>query len=232
MPDFAVILPAAGRSTRFGGSISKLLQPLAGRPVLAWTLSTFANRDDVRQIVVATTDPDAIRHCAASLENSALAKLKICPGGACRADSVRLAALACDPSIVWLAVHDAARPLVSQALIDRTFQSALAHGAAAAALAVHLTIKQAAGPLPAPVRQTLARHDLWAMQTPQAMRRQDLIDAFAACPIPLDQVTDDVQLLELAGKPVWLVDGEERNLKITTPLDLQIARALIGSQPT
>ncbi len=119
--------------------------------------------------------------------------------------------------------------MISQAVIDRTFQAALAHGAAAAALAVHLTIKQATGPLPAPVKQTLTRHDLWAMQTPQAMPRQDLLDAFASCPIPLDQVTDDVQLLELAGKCVWLVDGEERNLKITTPMDLRIAEALLDA---
>ncbi len=200
MPDFAVILPAAGRSTRFGGSISKLLQPLAGRPVLAWTLSAFAHRDDVRQIVIATAESDAIRDCAKCLEKSELAKLKICPGGFCRADSVRLAAIACDAAIDWVTVHDAARPLVSQSLIDRTFQAALAHGAAAAALPVHLTIKRAAGPLPAQVEQTVPRHDLWAMQTPQTMRRQDLLDAFAACPIPLEQVTDDVQLLELAGK--------------------------------
>jgi len=228
MPDFAVIIPAAGQSTRFGATTSKLFQHLAGRPVIAWTLSAFANRDDVRQIVVGATDPDAIHDCAKSLEKSALAKIKISPGGTCRADTVRLAALASDPSIAWVAVHDAARPLVSQALIDRTFQAALAHGAAAAALAVHLTIKQAVGPLPAQVKQTVARHDLWAMQTPQAMRRQDLIDAFASCPIPLDQVTDDVQILELARKPVWLVDGEERNLKITTPLDLQIAHAMMS----
>jgi 2-C-methyl-D-erythritol 4-phosphate cytidylyltransferase len=230
MPDFAVIIPAAGRSTRFGGSISKLLQPLAGKPAIAWTLSAFANRADVRQIVVGTTDPDAIRDCAKLLEKSVVAKLKICEGGTCRADTVRVAALASDPSIEWLAVHDAARPLISQPLIDRTFQAALTHGAAAAALPVHLTIKQATGPLPAPVKQTVARHDLWAMQTPQAMRRQDLLDAFTTCPIPLDQVTDDVQLLELAHKPVWLVEGEEQNLKITTPLDLQIALAIIDTR--
>jgi 2-C-methyl-D-erythritol 4-phosphate cytidylyltransferase len=228
MPQFAVIIPAAGQSTRFGASASKLFQPLAGRPVLAWALAAFANRADVHQIVVATTDPNAIHDCAASLDKSALAKLKICPGGTCRADSVRVAALACDPSIDWLAVHDAARPLVSQAVIDRTFQAALKHAAAAAALPVHLTIKQAPSPLPAQVQHTIPRHNLWAMQTPQAMRRKDLLDAFTACPIPLDQITDDVQLLELVNKPVWLVEGEERNLKITTPLDLQIAHTLIS----
>jgi 2-C-methyl-D-erythritol 4-phosphate cytidylyltransferase len=93
-----------------------------------------------------------------------------------------------------------------------------------------LTIKQANGPLPAPVVKTLPRQQLWAMQTPQAMRREDLYNAFLACPIPLPDVTDDVQLLELIGKPVWLVNGEERNLKITTPLDLQIAQALFDAE--
>ncbi|MGD0768774.1 MAG: 2-C-methyl-D-erythritol 4-phosphate cytidylyltransferase [Tepidisphaeraceae bacterium] len=232
MPEFAVILPAAGRSTRFGGSASKLLQPLNGRPVLAWTLAAFAQREDVAQVVVATPDPDAARDCAKFLDDRAAKKLHLCPGGFCRADSVRIAAMASHSSIGWLAVHDAARPLVSQALIDRTFQAALLHGAAAAALPVHLTIKQATGPLPAPVRQTLPRHELWAMQTPQVMPRQDLLDAFSACKVPLDQITDDIQLLELMGKPVWLVDGEERNLKITTPTDLQIAHALIAATPT
>lgn len=115
-------------------------------------------------------------------------------------------------------------------MIDRTFSQAQIHGAVAAASPVHLTIKQATGPLPAPVRQTLPRHELWAMQTPQVMRRSDLLAAFEACPLPLDQVTDDVQLLELAGKPVWLVAGEERNLKITTPMDLEIAGALLQAK--
>ena len=126
-----------------------------------------------------------------------------------------------------IAVHDAARPLVSQGLIGRVLSAAFEHGAAAAALPVHLTIKQAIGPLPAPVQRTLPRHQLWAMQTPQIMRQSDLLEAFDACPIPLSEVTDDVQLLELAGKPVWLVEGEERNLKITTAMDLQMAESLV-----
>jgi 2-C-methyl-D-erythritol 4-phosphate cytidylyltransferase len=228
MPEFAVILPAAGRSTRFGGQISKLFQLLDGRPVLARTLAAFAQRPDVAQIVVASEEADAVRECAKFLNPEEKSKVQICPGGTCRAGSVRAAAMACRDSIEWVAVHDAARPLVSQELISRTFESAVRHGAAAAALPVHLTIKEATGPLPAMVRQTLRRDQLWAMQTPQAMRRRDLLDAFDACPIPLEQVTDDVQLLELADKAVWLVEGEERNLKITTPTDLQIAHALLS----
>src|SRR5580658_7654066 len=164
MPEFAVILPAAGRSTRFGGRISKLFQSLDGRPVLARTLAAFAQRADVAQIVVASEDADAVHDCTKFLDPHEKSKLHICLGGTCRAGSVRAAALACRDSIEWVAVHDAARPLVSQELISRTFQSALLHGAAAAALPVHLTIKQAVGPLPAPVKQTLRRDQLWAMQ--------------------------------------------------------------------
>jgi 2-C-methyl-D-erythritol 4-phosphate cytidylyltransferase len=228
MPEFAVILPAAGRSTRFGAPVSKLFQPLDGRPVLARTLAAFAQRADVAQIVVASENADSVRDCAKFLDAREKSKLHLCAGGTCRAGSVRAAAIACRDSIEWVAVHDAARPLVSQELISRCFEAALLHGAAAAALPMHLTIKQAVGPLPAPVKQTLRRDQLWAMQTPQAMRRRDLLDAFDACPLPLDQITDDVQLLELSGKPVWLVEGEERNLKITTPTDMQIAQALLS----
>ena len=79
------------------------------------------------------------------------------------------------------------------------------------------------------MQKTLPRHQLWAMQTPQIMRRIDLLAAFDACPIPLAEVTYDLQLLELIQKPVWLVQGEERNLKITTAMDLQIAEALMSA---
>jgi 2-C-methyl-D-erythritol 4-phosphate cytidylyltransferase len=73
------------------------------------------------------------------------------------------------------------------------------------------------------VTRTVPRAGLWAMQTPQVMRRAELLEAFERCPIPLEQVTDDVQLLELAGREVWLVEGEERNLKVTTRMDLSVA---------
>jgi 2-C-methyl-D-erythritol 4-phosphate cytidylyltransferase len=128
--------------------------------------------------------------------------------------------------VEWVAVHDAARPLVSDDLITRVFAAAQEHGAAAPAMPVQLTIKQATGPLPARVERTVPRHHLWAMQTPQIARRADLLHAYETCPIPLDQVTDDVQLIELTGGPVYLVAGEERNLKITTATDLAIAELL------
>ena len=89
------------------------------------------------------------------------------------------------------------------------------------------TIKEADGPLPAKVRRTVPRHTLWAVQTPQVMRRSALEAAYAACPVPLGQVTDEAQLLELSGQDVWLAAGEEQNIKITTPDDLRVARAFL-----
>jgi 2-C-methyl-D-erythritol 4-phosphate cytidylyltransferase len=92
---------------------------------------------------------------------------------------------------------------------------------------VNVTIKQATSPLPAVVERTVPRTSLWAMQTPQVTLRPDLLRAYEANSLPLEQITDDVQLLELAQIPVMLVPGDESNLKITTPLDLRIAHELL-----
>jgi 2-C-methyl-D-erythritol 4-phosphate cytidylyltransferase len=154
--------------------------------------------------------------------------VRLVAGGASRAQSVYNGLRAVPEGIEWVAVHDAARPLVSQELITRTLAAAEAHGAAVPALPVALTIKQADGPLPARVERTVPRSTLWAMQTPQIMRRADLLRAFENCPLALEAVTDDAQVLELAGRDVWLVPGEERNLKITTALDLRVAEMLLA----
>ncbi len=215
MPDFAVILPAGGSASRFGRD--KLNEALAGQPVLAHTLQAFVRRSDVACIAVGGRQ-------ALPLDDP---RIIHAPGGTSRAHTVLNALQQVPESIEWVAVHDAARPLISQELIDRTLAAAVEHGAAAPALPVALTIKRAAGPLPAKVIETVPRHELWSMQTPQIMRRGDLLEAYRRCSIPLEQVTDDVQLLELGGLPVWLVPGEESNLKITTPLDLHIAEMLV-----
>jgi 2-C-methyl-D-erythritol 4-phosphate cytidylyltransferase len=219
-PGLAVIMPAAGRSTRFGAGRDKLLEVLDGKAVIARSVDAFASRDDVGLIVIPTNQRERI---APAIEDRAADRVRFCAGGASRAESVLAALRAVPEQFEWVAVHDAARPLVSQALISRAFDAARQHGAAVPALPVTLTVKQAHGPLPARVERTVPRHQLWAMQTPQVMRRDDLLRAFESCPMPLAEITDDAQLLELAGREVWLVDGEERNLKITTAADLRIA---------
>jgi 2-C-methyl-D-erythritol 4-phosphate cytidylyltransferase len=222
MPDFAVILPAAGVSARFGADRDKLLEILDGQSVIARSVHAFLERRDVVQVIIPSRRLDLL---AETLPRDS--RINFCLGGACRAQSVRSGLSRVNEGIDWIAVHDAARPLISQDLIDQTFAAAVEHGAAVPAMPVGLTIKQANGPLPSKVLRTVPRHDLWTMQTPQIARRSDLEKAFEQCPIPLDQVTDDMQLLELAGIEVWLVNGQERNLKITTPLDLAVAGMLL-----
>lgn len=221
MPTFAVILPAGGSSTRFGSN--KLAASLGDCTVFQRTLQLFLRRRDVEQIIVPTATPDLI-------VSEGDPRVIPCRGGACRAESVRNGLGCIATTVEWVAVHDAARPLATDALIDRTLAAAVERGCAAPALPVALTIKETSAPLPARVRRTVPRHNLFAMQTPQIMRRQALLEAFARCPMPLTDITDDVQLLELAGHEVWLVPGEENNLKITTPLDLLVARAILGER--
>ncbi len=223
MPSFALILPAAGKSTRFGGPRSKLLEILDGVAVIARAIQPFLDRADLSRIIIPCGDPDGLREVLPKDP-----RIEFCDGGSTRAHSVLAALKRVPGDVEWVAVHDAARPLISANLIEQSLQAARQYGAAVPAMPVALTIKQADGPLPARVDRTVPRHALWAMQTPQVMRRADLLDAFERCPIPLDQVTDDVQLLELAGHHVWLIPGEERNLKVTTAVDIVLAQWWLG----
>lgn len=218
MPPFAAILAAGGSSSRFGSN--KLTAILHGQSVLWRSVQAFAQRPDVPLVVLSG---------ATFLDAS---KVLCVPGGRCRAESVLNALRAIPDEIRWVAVHDAARPLVSQGLIDRVWSVARQRNAAAApAVPVTATVKRATGPLPATVDETVPRERLWAMQTPQFAPRAQLLEAFDRCPCPLEQITDDLQLLELAGRQVWLVDGDESNLKITRPIDLQIAERLLLTHP-
>ena len=227
MPRFAVILPAAGMSSRFGAGSNKLFETLNGAPLVVMTLRAFLGREDVDAIVVAAPADARWPDSAALRDALADSRVRRCEGGNSRAQSVRNALGHVPREIEWVAVHDAARPLITGALIDRTIDAAVRHGAAVPALPVVPTVKQADGPLPAKVQRTIPRHTLWGVQTPQVMRRAALEAAYGTCPVPLDQITDEAQLLELAGQEVWLVPGEERNLKITTPDDLRVARSLL-----
>jgi 2-C-methyl-D-erythritol 4-phosphate cytidylyltransferase len=221
--ELAVILPAAGRSIRFGAGRDKLLEMLQGRAVIARAVGAFLSRSDVGRILLPTNLGERIEPVLRDESGQIDPRVTFCAGGASRAESVLSALRNVPDRFEWVAVHDAARPLVSGDLIDRTFAAARQHGAAVPSLPVTLTVKQAHGPLPARAERTIPRHTLWAMQTPQIMRRADLLAAYESCPLPLGEVTDDTQLLELAGREVWLVDGEERNLKITTATDMHLA---------
>lgn len=225
MPDpvysqLGVIVTAGGASSRFG--TNKLTARLAGMAVLERTVRAY--QGVAAHVVVALpptagSDPDVTSIVQTFRADASVGF--VFAGGHTRAHTVRNALDSL--STEWVGVHDGARPLVSRGLIDRVVAAAFDTGAAAPAMPVALTIKRAGTTLPTLVKETVPRSNLWAMQTPQVMRRADLLDAYARCPVALKEVTDDVQLLELVGKPVLLVEGEEQNLKITTPTDLHLA---------
>lgn len=227
---FAVLLPAAGKSLRYseGGRGSKLAERIGGRSVLGHSAAAFLCRADVAQVVIATGDEAGARALLGELAGDGRVKFTI--GGANRAQSVLHALMAVRPGVEFVAVHDAARPCVSQGLIDRVFEAARVHGAAGPAMAVTLTIKEAKGPLPAEIVRTVPRKSLWAMQTPQAMRTAELSRAYLGRSQALEEVTDDLQMLELAGRPGVLVEGEEGNLKITHPGDLEVAMRIMAAR--
>jgi len=203
------------------GGTDKLLAPLAGRPVIAHSIAVFAGHPAIDELVVVTSAANlaAVRALVAELAPRA----RVVPGGARRRDSVRagLEALSgCD----YVVVHDAARPLVTAGMIDAALEGAHEAGAALCAVPVTDTVKRSEPS--GRVSSTVTREGLWLAQTPQAFRTELLLRAHRTIGI---DVTDDSALIELLGEPVKLVMGSTRNIKITLPEDLALARALVAA---
>lgn len=212
------IIVAAGSSQRMGGR-DKLLQPLDGRPLIAYAIAAFAAASSIDRIAVVASEAniDAIRAIAGQLAPEAA----VVTGGARRQDSVR-AGLDALGEVEFVLVHDGARPLVNAALIDAALDGARDHGAAICAVPVADTIKKAADD--GSIAATIAREGLWLAQTPQAFRRDLLLRAHDAT---TEDATDDAALVERLGGSVWLAAGSSGNIKVTTPEDIHLAEALL-----
>ena len=223
-PRCTALVAAAGSSTRMGG-INKLLQPLDGVPVLVRTLTALQRAGRIDEIVVAAREEDVVEISRLCRTYGITKCAKVVRGGESRTHSVLLAALEARPDAELLAVQDGARPLVTPELIDAVAEAAARTAAAAPAVPVKDTVKvvRADGT----VDRTLDRDALRAVQTPQifeaSIRKaalQSALEAGAA-------VTDDCSAVERLGKRVYLVEGDEENLKITTPVDLLLAEAIL-----
>ncbi len=215
------IIVAAGRSARMGG-IDKVLQPLAGRPLIAHTLAAFADEPSIDVIAVVASEANWLD--IEALVRTGFGKVAaIVLGGERRRDSVR-AGIDALPDCNLLVVHDGARPLVTAELIRAALAGARETGAALCAVAVTDTVKRAGDD--GLVRGSVAREGLWLAQTPQAFRRALLFRAHEEVDAAVD-ATDDCALVELLGEPVRLVPGSARNLKVTTEADLALAEALL-----
>lgn len=228
MPQFAVILPAAGESRRFRDKhYKKPFAPLSGRAVWLHSAEKFLARKDVKQVVIAVADDDREQFQQKFGANLAILGVDVCAGGAQRADSIQNALALLSESIDHVAVHDAARPCLAEKWIDALFESAVATGAALLATPVAATLKRA--DRRGLVAETVDRTALWSAQTPQAFRRELLEKAYAQR--GGQPATDDAQLVEQMGHPVTLVDGSPLNIKITTRDDLKLAEQILKVLP-
>lgn len=216
-----VVIVAAGSASRMGG-IDKVTAPLAGEPMIVRTVRAFQDCDAVKKIVVVTREDLILpitRLC------SGMSKVKaVVAGGSSRQESVHLGLNALSGEVQLVAVHDGARPLVSWQLIDRVIRAANTYGAAAPAIPVKDTIKVVKGGV---VEQTPDRSNLFAVQTPQVFDFDLLRGALKKVEQEQLQVTDDCSAVEQMGMRVKIVEGDERNLKVTTPMDLKIAQMLL-----
>lgn len=215
------VIVAAGTASRMGG-IDKVMAELDGEPMIARTVRTFQNCDAISEIVVVTR-PDLIVPIMSLCAGFDKVKAVVA-GGASRQESVKLGLNALSNRVQLVAVQDGARPLVSDEVIDRTVRAAHSYGAAAPAVPVKDTIKVAQGGL---VASTPDRSQLRAVQTPQVFDFDLLRGALKKAEAENLTVTDDCSAVEQMGMSVKLVEGDERNIKITTPLDLKMAALLL-----
>ena len=222
----AAVIVAAGSATRMQG-IDKMLVPLAGVPVVLRSVRALAASDCIDSLVIVTRTEcmETLRTLCAEVSKP----VTVVAGGASRPESV-LAGLAALPEGMELAaIHDGARPLVTQTVIAEAVEAAERCGAAAPAVPVHDTIKQAENGL---VRATPERKTLFAVQTPQVFDVKLLKTVLRAAMERGIALTDDCSAVEAAGKPVVLTQGCEENLKITTPVDLTLAEAILKRRKT
>jgi 2-C-methyl-D-erythritol 4-phosphate cytidylyltransferase len=225
---FAVILPAAGRSTRFGDQhYKKPFAPLDGRAVWMHAAEKFTDRNDVKQTILVISPEDRELFQEKFGGPAAFMGVEVVDGGAERADSVAAALARVKPSIDFVAVHDAARPCLAETWIDKVFAAAEKSDAAMLAIPVNGTLKRVAADQT--ITETVPREGLWEAQTPQVFRRQLLLDAYARRGAL--QATDEAMLVEQLGHKVTVVQGSSMNLKITSKDDLRLASAVLKALP-
>lgn len=223
MTKASALIPAAGAGERLGKGVNKAFVEVAGKPILAHTLSVFEACEAVGEIIVVTGEQN-IEAAGEIVGRFGFAKVAdIVTGGAHRQDSVRNGLERVSGDIV--AIHDAARPMVTPEIIASSIERAAEMGACIAAVPVIDTIKSACDGL---VTATVDRSCLYSVQTPQTFRTDLIRRAFDQAYADSFYATDDAALVERMGEPVAIVQGSYENIKITTPSDLQIAECRLA----
>lgn len=228
MAELGVVIPAAGHGKRMGASINKQFIPLAGRPILAHTLSLFEASEYVTEIVIVGSQGDLDTLRALVREQGFKKVSSITLGGKERQESVFAGVKALSPAIQRVAVHDGARPLLTLEELNRFFTEAEESSAAIMAVPVKDTIKRVDSQ--GKVLETPLRETLRAVQTPQVFERALLEEAHRKAAEAGFLATDDAGLVEWLGYPVQTLDGSLENIKITTPEDLTFAESILAKR--
>lgn len=206
-----LILLAGGKGTRMGLNVPKQYYSLSGQPVALHSLKVLEKIEMIEQIVI-VAEPE-FHHLFPGC--------KFASPGERRQDSVWNGLQKMNESISYICVHDAARPFLSAELVEKVLEAAFNVGAAAAAVPLKFSVKQADSN--GKVQQSLDRSTIWEMQTPQVVRKDLMMQGFKLAQYQNLTITDDVGLVELFDHPVQLVMGSYQNLKLTTKEDIQIA---------
>lgn len=223
----SAIVVAAGEGKRIGGDVSKTYLPIAGRPLVLRTLDRIFASPVISDVILVVAAADLVR-CEELLCNDSDLRdrpWRLQAGGATRQQSVQcgLTRLPSDADLVL--IHDGARPFVSQKLLERCIAAAAEKGAVVVGLPARDTIKSVSAD--AWVQSTPERKTLWEIQTPQAFRRDLIVAAHERAARDGLEATDDAMLAEHAGHPVFVLEGERFNFKITVPEDVWLAELLI-----
>ncbi len=211
------VIVAAGNASRMGG-IDKVMAPLKGEPMIVHTVRTFDSCDAISEIVIVTRE-DLILPIQGLCRNFPKVKAVVVGGGS-RQESVNLGLNALSEKVKLAAIQDGARPLITWQVIDRVVRAANTYGAAAPAIPVKDTIKVVEGRV---IKETPDRSKLFAVQTPQFFDFDLLRGALKKAALDNAEVTDDCSAVERMGMVVKIVEGDEKNIKVTTPLDLKLA---------
>ena len=225
----AVIICAAGSSTRFGGGRKKPFVDVAGRAVFLHSVETFTARDDVKQVLLAISPEDEELVNIKWGANLQFFNVKLCFGGAERFETVQKALELIKDDIDLVAVHDAARCCATKEWINNVIETAAKTKAAILAAPVVATIKKVKDKT---ITETVDRSHLWEAQTPQVFEKNLLKEAYANLKdLDKTKISDDAQLIEALGKKVTIVETDSSNIKITNRSDIAIADAILKNRP-
>lgn len=227
MAGTSALIPASGLGRRLNSppQAGKAFAVIGGEPLISHALRAFQDCPQVDEIVLVVRR-DEIASARELVESRGFSKVKsITPGGEVRQDSVRNGLAEVSPDSEIIAIHDGARPLVTQEIIASTIEAADTDGAAIAAVPVIDTIKSSLDGVF--VTSTLDRQTLYAVQTPQTFQRSIITEAYGRAYADCYYGTDDASLVERLGIPVRIVRGSYENIKVTTPTDLRIAESLL-----